>query len=77
MFHFRIINLPDGNQLIDERLKTPYDALTPLQLVEYEEMEKHIIILQRLEHKRRKETERKRKLARNPIYKIACICGIV
>ena len=35
MFNFRIIDTPDGNQIIDRSLKTPYNALTPLQMVEY------------------------------------------
>ena len=35
MFNFRIIETPDGNQIIDRSLKTPYNALTPLQMVEY------------------------------------------
>lgn len=39
MFNFRIINLPDGNQIIDPSLKTPYNALTPLQMVEYQEID--------------------------------------
>lgn len=38
MFNFRIINMADGNQIIDRNLKTPYEALTPLQMVEYAEM---------------------------------------
>ena len=35
MFNFRIIDTPDGNQIIDRNLKTPYNALTPLQMVKY------------------------------------------
>ena len=57
MFDFRIIDTADGNQIIDRNLKTPYKALTPLQMVEYREMER----------KARTEAERRRKLARNPI----------
>lgn len=37
MFNFRIIETTDGNQIIDRNLKTPYNALTPLQMVEYAE----------------------------------------
>ena len=39
MFNFRLINTPDGNQIIDRNLKTPYNALTPSQMVEYTEMD--------------------------------------
>ena len=35
MFNFRIIDTVDGNQIIDRQLKTPYNALTPTQMVEY------------------------------------------
>ena len=35
MFEFRIINIADGNQIIDRSLKTPYKALTPLQMMKY------------------------------------------
>lgn len=76
MFEFRIINLPDGNQVIDPALGTPYDALTPLQMVEYVEMDVQIAIMDRMERKRKAESGRKRKLARNPLYRLACLCGI-
>jgi len=42
MFDFRIINLADGNQVIRRDLKTPYSALTPIQMVEYVEMDVHL-----------------------------------
>lgn len=77
MFDFRIINLPDKNQVIRRDLKTPYDALTPLQFVEYTEMEVQLYIADRQKRKVHKQAERQRKLARNPIYKMACLCGLV
>lgn len=33
MFNFRIIDTVDGNQIIDRNLKTPYNSLTPVQMV--------------------------------------------
>ena len=39
MFDFRIINTEDGNQIIDRKLKTTYSSLTPIQMLEYAEME--------------------------------------
>ena len=39
MFNFRIIDTVDGNQIIDRQLKTPYNALTPTQMVEYMEVD--------------------------------------
>lgn len=77
MFDFRIIDTADGNQIIDRNLKTPYKALTPLQMVEYLEMDNRLAYMDRMERKAREEVERKRKLARNPIYKMACLCGLV
>ena len=77
MFNFRIIDTPDGNQIIDRNLKTPYNALTPLQMVEYLEMDNRLAYMDRMERKARAEAERRRKIARNLIYKIACLCGLV
>lgn len=77
MFNFRIINLPDGNQIIDPSLKTPYDALTPLQMVEYHEMDIQLSYMDRMKRKAREEAERKRKLARNPLFKLACLCRLI
>lgn len=77
MFNFRIIDTPDGNQIIDRNLKTPYNALTPLQMVEYVEMDIQLSTMDRMEQKARSEADRKQKLARNPLRKIACFCGLV
>lgn len=77
MFDFRIIDTLDGNQIIDRNLKTPYNALTPIQMVEYREMDNRLAYMDRMERKTRAETERKRKLAKNPFYRIACLCGLV
>ena len=77
MFDFRIINLPDGTQVIDTSLKTPYDALTPLQMVEYVEMDIQLAIMDRMKRKTKVEKKSHRKVARNPLYKLACKCGIV
>jgi len=77
MFDFRIIDTPDGNQIIDRNLKTPYNALTTVQMVEYLEMDNRLAYMDRVERKARAEAERRRKIARNPIYKMACLCGLV
>ena len=76
-FNFRIINTSDGNQIIDETLKTPYAALNPVQMVEYTEVDNNLTYMRRLERQKRRETERQRKFARNPLWKLACMCGIV
>lgn len=77
MFDFRIIDTEDGNQIIDRNLKTPYKALTPPQMVEYLEIDNRLAYMDRGERKARTEAERRRKIARNPIYKMACLCGLV
>ena len=77
MFEFRIIDTPDGNQIIRKDLKTPYNALTPLQMIEYAEMDVQLAYMDRLERKARAEAERKRKLAQNLLWKLACLCGLV
>lgn len=77
MFDFRIINLPDGNQIIDRNLKTPYKALTPLQMAEYIEMDVQLAIMDKMERIAKEEMERKRLVSvRNQIYKIACFFGL-
>ena len=77
MFDFRIIETPDGNQIIRDDLKTPYSALTPFQFAEYTYIDNQLEYLDRMEKKEAERLERQRRLARNPIYKIACFCGLV
>ena len=76
MFEFRIIDTADGNQIIDRNLKTPYNTLTPLQMLEYMEMDNQLAIMDRIERKARQKAEHMRKLAKNPFYRLACMCGI-
>lgn len=77
MFSFRIIDTADGNQIIDRNLKTPYEALTPLQMVEYTEMDNRLLIMDRMERKERKKAEHMRKIAKNPFYRMACMAGLI
>ena len=76
MFNFRIIDTADGNQIIDRQLKTPYTALTRVQMVEYTEMDARLSFMDRIEQTARREAEKQRKLLRNPFYRLACIVGI-
>ena len=77
MFNFRLINTPDGNQVIDTTLKTPYDSITPIEMMEYIEVDARLAYMERMDRKQRRETEKQRKIAKNPIWKLACICGIL
>lgn len=76
MFNFRIINTPDGNQVIDKTVQTPCDILDSFQLLEYMEVEEKLSVMDSLERKRRMERERKQRV-RNPFYRLACMCGII
>lgn len=60
MFDFRIIDTKDGNQVIRRDLKTPYSALTPLQYIEYTNMEVQLYIADRQKKKCQKESEHRR-----------------
>ena len=77
MFNFRLINTPDGNQIIDTTLKTPYSSLTPLQMVEYIEMDNQLAYMKRMERNQKRETQRKRKLTYRFMHKVASMCGIM
>lgn len=77
MFNFRIIDTADGNQIIDRNLKTPYDALTPTQMMEYMEMDNSLAFMDRMERKAKQKAEHMRKLAKNPLYKRACMVGLI
>ena len=52
MFNFRIISCADGTQVIDETLKTPFNSLTPLQQMEYEEVDNMLFSIKRLQQKK-------------------------
>lgn len=53
MFNFRIITTADGNQIIDRNLKTLYESLTPIQMVEYEEVDSQLAFMDRIKKKKR------------------------
>ena len=76
-FDFRIIRCANGNDLIDETLKTPYAALNPIQMVEYTEVDNNLAYMRRLERQKRRESERRRKFAYKLFHKVACVCGIM
>ena len=77
MFNFRLINTPDGNQIIDTTLKTPYDSITAVEMLEYMEVDARLEYMKRMERKQQREAERQRKLSYKLFHKVACICGIM
>ena len=77
MFNFRLINTPDGNQIIDTTLKTPYDSITPIEMLEYIEVDARLEHMWRMEREQKRETEKQRKFIYKFIHKLAYVCGIM
>lgn len=77
MFDFRIIETADGNQIIDETLKTPYDSITAVEMVEYMEVDRHMAIIESMKRKQKREAEKQNKISYKLFHKVACICGIM
>ena len=77
MFDFRLINLPNGDQIIDTTLKTPYSSLTPIQMMEYIEIDRHMATIERMEKKQKREAEKQNKISYKLFHKVACMCGIM
>lgn len=76
MFDFRIIVMPDGTQIIDRNLQTPYNALTRVRMLDYIEVEEQLAFADR--QRRRARRTRKGILLKNKIlYKFVCLCGIM
>lgn len=77
MFDFCIIDMPNGCQVIDRSHTTPYSALTPLQMMEYVEMEVQLYIADRLKREKAKRQQRRLKRVRSPLYRLAYLCRLV
>ena len=75
MFGFRIINMPDGNHVIDPSFKTPFNSLTPSQMEDYIEMDNNLAYMERVKEEERKKAEREQKIVKNPLYRMACALG--
>lgn len=56
MFDFRIIRYSDGMEIIDRRQKTFCHQLTPVQMIQYIDMEIQLEILDELERKMKRAT---------------------
>ena len=76
-FNFRLIELPGGDQIIDDTIKTPMDALTPEMQMEYKEVDEQLAFMERMRKKEQREEARKQKITRNPLWRLACLCGFV
>lgn len=76
-FDFRIIEQPGGIQVIDSRVKTEIDTLAPEVQMEYMEVYKHLVFMDRMKRKAQRERERQRKNSRNLLCKMAYAFGLV
>lgn len=77
VFQFRLIDTSDGNQVIDTTLKTPYAALTAVQMEEYIEIDNQLAFMDRMKRKEQRKMEHKKKFAHNPLYRLAYMCGLI
>ena len=76
-FGFKIIVCNNGTEIIDRNQTTSYSELTPIEMMEYMEVDAQLYTMDRMERIAREEAERRRKLVRNPLYRIAVLCGLV
>ena len=76
-FDFRIIQQADGSQIIDDRVKTPIDLLTPEMQVEYMDVHNQLSKMERIKKKEQKEITYKQRFAKNLFWKLACFCRLV
>ena len=74
-FNFRLIDMPDGSQIIDTTLKILYDSITPIKMLEYMEVDNRLAYMERMERKQKREAERKQKFTYKLMHKVACMCG--
>lgn len=75
-FSFRLIDLPDGNQVIDCRLRTSYNSLTATQMMEYIEVDNMLYAIEQQKKREQREAEQQQRIARNPLLRLACLCGL-
>ncbi len=77
MFNFRIIRTAEGLEIIDRTLSTSSDLLNPFELMDYVALEDTLAFMDRKRRISRKRSRRKRKLARNPLYRLLGIIGLI
>lgn len=51
MFKFRIINTPDGNQIIDRTQETSCDSMSPVEMLDYLQVEESLYFAERKQRK--------------------------
>lgn len=76
-FNFRIVEQPDGSQVIDSKVKTPIDSLTYDMQEEYMEVNNQLAISERMKREENRKLDQKKRFEHNLLYKVACFCGII
>lgn len=77
MFNFRIITTAEGLEIIDRTLSTSSDLLNPFELMDYVALEDTLAFMDRKRRISRKRSRRRRKFARNPLYRLLGIIGLI
>lgn len=70
MFHFRLIMTADGNQIIDMSQDTPYESISPVEMLEYIEVDEKLAFSERLERKRQRLEEAPQRFLMNPFKRL-------
>lgn len=76
-FDFRIIDMGNGVQVIDESVSTPIDSLTLEMQMEYMEVSGQVAFMKRMKRKECRKAGYKQKLARNPFVRFAHFCSAI
>lgn len=76
-FNFRIIEQPDGSQVIDSKVKTPMDSLTYDMQEEYMKVNIQLAISERMKREENRKLDQKKRFKYKLLHRVACFCGII
>lgn len=77
MFNFKIIKISKDIDIIDKRQTTQEDRLSPIELLEYTELENSLYFFERQERRKRKEESRKETKIHSILASLQTACGIL
>lgn len=77
MFNFRIIKISKDIDIIDKRQVTSEDRLSPIELLDYTELENSLYFFERQERRKRKEESRKETKIHSILVSLQTACGIL
>lgn len=70
MFNFRLIVTADGNQIIDLSQNTPYETISPIEMLEYIEVDEKLAFSERLERRKQRLEEPPQRFLVNPFRRL-------